>query len=62
MSYFDNTTQFMIWQGLVNQAQDLALKMPELGLNIDVLPVLPIDQVTDILAFLKRSYAERESE
>lgn len=61
MSHFDNTYQFVIWQPLVNQAQELALKMPELGLDIDVLPVLPIDHITGILAFLKRSYAERES-
>lgn len=61
MSHFDNTYEFVIWQRLVNQAQELALKMPELGVNIDILPDLPIEHLTGMLAFLKRSYAERES-
>lgn len=61
MSHYDNTYQFIVWQRLVIQAQELALKMPELGLNIDDLPTLPFDEVISILAFLKRLYAERES-
>lgn len=61
MSQIDNTYQFIIWQRLIIQTQELALKMPELGLNVDVLPVLPIDHLTGILAFLKRSYAEKQA-
>lgn len=61
MSQFDNTYQYVVWQQLVNQAQELAMKMPGLGLNPDTLLVMPIEQLTGVLAFLKRSYAERES-
>lgn len=61
MSQFDNTYQYVVWQQLVNQAQELAIKMPGLGLNPDSLLVMPIEQLTGVLAFLKRSYAESES-
>lgn len=61
MSQFDNTYQYVVWQQLVNQAQELAIKMPGLGLTPDTLLVMPIEQLTGVLAFLKRSYAERES-
>lgn len=61
MSQFDNTYQYVVWQQLVNQAQELAIKMPGLGLNPYSLLVMPIEQLTGVLAFLKRSYAERES-
>ncbi|WP_289282533.1 MULTISPECIES: hypothetical protein [unclassified Methylophaga] len=61
MSQIDNTYQFVVWQRLVIQAQELALKMPGIGLNPDILPTLPIEQLTGVLAFLKRSYAEKQA-
>jgi len=61
MSQLDNTYQYVVWQQLVNQAQELAIKLPGLGLNPDSLLVMPIEQLAGVLAFLKRSYAESES-
>ena len=61
MSQIDNTYQFVVRQRLVVQAQELALKMPGIGLNPDILPTLPIEQLTGVLAFLKRSYAEKQA-
>lgn len=61
MSQIDNTYQFVVWQRLVIQAQELALKMPGIGLNADILPTLAIEQLTGVLAFLKRSYAEKQA-
>lgn len=61
MSNFDNTYQFIVWQRLLNQAQELALKMPELGIDADILALYPIDHLVGVLAFLKRLYAERQA-
>jgi hypothetical protein len=55
------TYHYLVWQQILFQTQELALKMPETGLNADKLAVLPIEHLTGVLAFLKRSYAERQA-
>jgi hypothetical protein len=61
MNTANATKHFIISQQLVIQAQQMALKMPELGINVDALAYQPLDELTGIIAFLKRRYAEKES-
>jgi hypothetical protein len=57
----DDTASVMVgWQQILEQAQALAARLPEIGLSPDKLALLPFDELLGILAFLKRLYAERE--
>ena len=42
------------------QAQALAARLPEIGLNPDKLELLPLNDLVGVLAFLKRKSAERK--
>jgi len=58
----DNITlRFITWQRLVIQTQELALKVQATGINPDDLALLPIDQLTGTLSFLKRKRDEQEA-
>mgnify|MGYP000461419313 CR=1 FL=1 len=57
----NDTYHYLVWQQLVIQAQELALKLPEMGLNPDKLIHLPIMDLIGVLAFLKRSYADKQA-
>lgn len=48
------------WQMLLQQAQALAARMPQMGLNPDKLIYLPLIDLKGVAAFLERKYAERE--
>jgi hypothetical protein len=57
---FNNTYYQHNWQILLQQAQALATRLPDMGLNPDKLALLPLDDLLGVAAFLKRKYAERE--
>jgi len=61
MNNVDHNYQFILWQQLVVQAQELALKMPEMGLNPDDMPMLPLEKLRGILAFLRRVSEENKA-
>lgn len=56
----DITSGMVVWKQMLTQAQALAARLPETGLNPDKLALLPLDELLGTLAFLKRLYAERE--
>tara|TARA_R110002050_G_scaffold57423_5_gene129279 strand:+ start:199970 stop:200152 length:183 start_codon:yes stop_codon:yes gene_type:complete len=56
----DGTPVMVVWQQVLDQAQSLAVRLPEIGLNPDKLASLTLDELVGVLAFLKRSYAEQE--
>jgi len=58
---FNNTHHQYDWQPLSEPAQELALKLPEMGLNSDKLIHLPIMDLIGVLAFLQRSYADKQA-
>jgi len=51
----------IVWQQLLEQAQSLAARLPDTGINPDKLAVLPLDDLVGTLAYLKRLKAEREA-
>jgi len=57
---FNNTYYQHNWQMLLQQAQALAARLPDIGLNPDKLALLPLDDLLGVAVFLKRKYAERE--
>ena len=57
---FNNTYYQHNWQMLLQQAQALAAKLPDMGLNPDKLALLPLDDFLGVAAFLKRKSVERE--
>jgi len=56
----NNTYHQHNWQMLLQQAQALAVRLPDMGLNPDKLALLPLNDLLGVAAFLKRKYAERE--
>ena len=57
---FNNNDHLHHWQALLQQAQLLAARLPDIGLNPDKLSLLPLDDLVGTLAHLKRLKAERE--
>jgi hypothetical protein len=57
---FNNTYYQHNWQILLQQAQALAARLPDMGLNPDKLALLPLDDLLGVAAFLKRKSVERE--
>jgi len=55
----NNINHLHQWQHILQQAQALAARLPEIGLNPDKLSLLPLNDLVGVLAFLKRSYAEK---
>jgi len=55
----NNINHLPQWQHILQQAQALAARLPETGLNPDKLALIPLDDLVGVLAFLKRSYAEK---
>jgi len=55
----NNINHLNAWQHMLSQAQSLAARLPETGLNPDKLALLPLDELVGVLAFLKRFYAEK---
>jgi len=55
----NNINHLTAWQHILQQAQALAARLPEIGLNPDKLASLPLNDLVGVLAFLKRSYAEK---
>tara|TARA_R110002049_G_scaffold189793_3_gene358422 strand:+ start:2399 stop:2581 length:183 start_codon:yes stop_codon:yes gene_type:complete len=57
---FNNTYYQHNWQMLLQQAQALAARLPDMGLNPDKLALLPLNDLLGVAAFLKRKSSERE--
>tara|TARA_R110001583_G_scaffold195485_1_gene374110 strand:- start:2149 stop:2331 length:183 start_codon:yes stop_codon:yes gene_type:complete len=57
---FNNTYYQHNWQILLQQAQALAARLPDMGLNPDKLALLPLDDLLGVAALLKRKSVERE--
>jgi len=57
---FNNTYYQHNWQMLLQQAQALAARLPDMGLNPDKLALLPLDDLLGVAALLKRKSVERE--
>jgi len=57
----NNINHLHHWQQLLKQAQALAARLPDMGLNPDKLALLPINDLVGILAFLKRLRSEQEA-
>mgnify|MGYP000420874127 CR=1 FL=1 len=58
----NNINHLTAWQHILQQAQVLAARLPEMGLNHDTLVLLPpLNDLVGVLAFLKQSYAEKEA-
>ena len=55
----NNINHLPAWQHILQQAQALAARLPELGLNPDKLALIPLDDLVGVLAFMKRAYAEK---
>jgi hypothetical protein len=45
---------------LLQQAQALAARLPDMGLNPDKLALLPLDDLLGVASLLKRKSVERE--
>ena len=60
MNNVDTNYQLILWQQRVIQAQELALKMPEMGLNPDVMAMLSFENLRGVLAFLRRASEEKK--
>lgn len=58
---FNNINHSHHWQPLLQQAQALAARLPDTGINPDKLALLPLDDLVGTLAHLKRLKAEREA-
>ena len=56
----NNINHLHHWKLLLIQAQALAARLPDMGLNPDKLALLSLDDLLGVAAFLKRKYAERE--
>tara|TARA_R110000772_G_scaffold184159_2_gene295244 strand:- start:117 stop:299 length:183 start_codon:yes stop_codon:yes gene_type:complete len=56
----NNINHLLVWQHLLDQAQSLAARLPETGVNPDKLGLLPLNDLMGILAFLKRAYTEKK--
>lgn len=57
---FNNTYYQHNWQMLLQQAQALAPRLPDMGLNPDKLALLPLNNLLGLAAFLKRKSVDRE--
>lgn len=57
---FNNTYYQHNWQILLQQAQALAARLPDMGLNPDKLALLPLDDLLGVAALLKRKSVERK--
>jgi len=57
---FNNINHLNSWQQLLQQAQALAARLPDTGINPDKLALLSLDELLGVAACLKRKYAERE--
>jgi hypothetical protein len=57
---FNNTYYQHNWQILLQQAQALAARLPDMGLNPDKLALLPLNDLLGVAALLKRKSVERE--
>jgi len=57
---FNNINHLNNWQQLLQQAQALAARLPDTGINPDKLALLSLDELLGVAAYLKRKYAERE--
>lgn len=55
----NNTNSSTPWQSSLIQAQELAARLPEMGLNPDKLAQLPLDELMGITAFLLRRNSEK---
>jgi hypothetical protein len=49
-----------VWQTLLTQSKTLAARLPDTGINLENLALLPFDDLVGTLAYLKRQKAERE--
>ena len=58
---FNHINHLLHRQQLLSQAESMVFRLPEMGLKADSLAIMPIDQLVGTLAFLKRSYAERQA-
>jgi len=56
----NNINHLPQWQHILQQAQALAARLPEIGLNPDKLALLPLNDLLGVLAFLNRKSAERK--
>lgn len=56
----NNINHLHHWQPLLLQAQALAARLPDMGLNPEKLALLPLNDLLGVAAFLKRKYAELE--
>jgi hypothetical protein len=56
----NNINHLHLWQPLLLQAQALAARLPDMGLNPDKLALLPLNDLLGVAAFLKRKSAARE--
>ena len=57
----NNINHLPQWQHILQQAQALAARLPEIGLNPNKLASLPLNDLVGVLDFLKRKHAEREA-
>jgi len=57
---FNNTYYQHNGQLVLDRAQALATRLPDMGIHPDKLALLPLDDLLGVAAFLKRKYAERE--
>ena len=57
--HFNNINHLTAWQYILTEAQALAARLPEIGLNPDKIVLLALDDLLGVLTFLKRSYAEK---
>jgi len=58
---FNNINHQHHWQPLLQQAQALAARLPDMGITPDELTSYALDDLLGTAAFLKRKYAEREA-
>ena len=59
--YKTNITPMMsVWQTLLTQSKTLAARLPDTGINLENLALLPFDDLVGTLTYLKRQKAERE--
>lgn len=61
MNNVDHNIQVTQWYQTVIEAQELALKMPEMGVALNDLSSMPFYRLIGVLAFLRRMSAESKA-
>ncbi|PHS69129.1 MAG: hypothetical protein COB23_07175 [Methylophaga sp.] len=61
LNNLNDTPALIVWQRMVLHTQELAITMPDVGINLDALVTMSVEQLKAIHDFLMGLYVEREN-